>query len=225
MSAPFDTALDQPSAAPRRTPVVVRLLVVATFVVILNETIMINAIPRLMDSFHVSEQAAQWVSTAFMLTMAAVIPVTGWFLQRVSTRTAYSTAMGVFLAGTALAAVAPIFEVLLLGRVVQAAGTAVMMPLLMTTLMTVVPEGDRGRVMGNVTMAISVAPALGPTVSGVVLQLGSWRLLFLLVLPIAAVVTRSGLRQLENVGEPEVSDIDWFSVVWPHSASAAWSTA
>jgi len=212
MSAPFDTELGRPST-PRRTPVVVRLLVIATFVVILNETIMINAIPRLMASFKVSEQAAQWVSTAFMLTMAAVIPVTGWFLQRVTTRTAYATAMGTFLAGTALAAIAPVFEVLLLGRVVQAAGTAVMMPLLMTTLMTVVPESDRGRVMGNVTMAISVAPALGPAVSGVVLQLGSWRLLFLLVLPIAAAVTWSGLRHLENVGEPVVSDIDWFSVV------------
>lgn len=213
MPAHIDTALDQPSTAPRRTPLVVRLLVVATFVVILNETIMINAIPRLMESFHVTEHAAQWVSTAFMLTMAAVIPVTGWFLQRVGTRTAYATAMGVFLTGTAIAAAAPVFEVLLLGRVVQAAGTAVMMPLLMTTLMTVVPESDRGRVMGNVTMAISVAPALGPTVSGVVLQLGSWRLLFLLVLPLAATVAWSGLRHLEDVGEPQVSDMDWFSVV------------
>ena len=213
MLAPSDTATDHPAAPTGRTPAVVRLLVIATFVVILNETIMLNAIPRLMESFRVSEQAAQWVSTAFMLTMAAVIPVTGWFLQRVSTRTAYATAMSVFLTGTALSAVAPVFEVLLLGRVVQAAGTAVMMPLLMTTLMTVVPVGDRGRVMGNVTMAISVAPALGPTVSGVVLQLGSWRLLFLLVLPIAAAVTWSGLRQLENIGEPEVSDVDWPSVV------------
>src|SRR4051812_10495004 len=82
---------------PRRTPTVVRLLVLATFVVILNETIMLNAIPRLMVDLNVTEQAAQWVSTAFMLTMAAVIPVTGWFLQRVSTRGAYATAMGVFL--------------------------------------------------------------------------------------------------------------------------------
>ena len=212
MPATTDTTTDQPVATPGRTPAVVRLLVIATFVVILNETIMLNAIPRLMESFRVSEQAAQWVSTAFMLTMAAVIPVTGWFLQRVTTRAAYTTAMGVFLTGTALAAVAPVFEVLLLGRVVQAAGTAVMMPLLMTTLMTVVPVSDRGRVMGNVTMAISVAPALGPAVSGVVLQLGSWRLLFLLVLPIAAAVTWSGLRTLQNVGEPQVSTIDWPSV-------------
>ena len=210
---PTGPAEHQAAPAPRRTPPVVRLLVIATFVVILNETIMVNAIPRLMESFRVSEQAAQWVSTAFMLTMAAVIPVTGWFLQRVSTRAAFATAMSVFLTGTALSAVAPVFEVLLLGRVVQAAGTAVMMPLLMTTLMTVVPVSDRGRVMGNVTMAISVAPALGPAVSGVVLQLGSWRLLFLLVLPIAAAVTWSGLRTLENIGEPRVSSVDWPSVL------------
>ncbi len=202
---------DRPTAQARRTPLVVRLLVLATFVVILNETLMINAIPRLMESLHVTEQAAQWVSTAFMLTMAAVIPITGWFLQRVTTRQGYAIAMGVFLTGTALCAVAPTFTVLLLGRIVQAAGTAVMMPLLMTTLMTVVPEQDRGRVMGNVTLAISVAPALGPAVSGLILQFGSWRLLFVAVLPIAGAVTYFGLRQLTNIGEPQVSSVDWFS--------------
>ncbi|WP_405182030.1 multidrug efflux MFS transporter [Nocardia sp. NBC_01377] len=196
-----------------RTPTVIRILVLATFVVILNETIMINAIPRLMADLEVTERAAQWVSTAFMLTMAAVIPTTGWFLQRVTTRRAYAVAMGVFMAGTALSAVAPSFAVLLVGRIIQAGGTAVMMPLLMTTLMTVVPEQDRGRVMGNVTLAISVAPAMGPVVSGLVLQVGSWRWLFVLVLPIAGIITWSGLRQLENVGEPQAGAIDWASVV------------
>ncbi|GGR65942.1 DHA2 family lincomycin resistance protein-like MFS transporter [Nocardioides luteus] len=197
----------------RRTPAVITLLVLATFVVILNETIMLNAIPNLMRSFGVTEHAAQWVSTAFMLTMASVIPVTGWFLQRVTTRTAYATAMGVFIAGTLISAIAPVFGVLLAGRVIQAAGTAVMMPLLMTTLMNVVDESDRGRVMGNVTMAISVAPALGPTLSGLILGFGSWRLLFLLVLPIAIGVAWSGLRRLENVNEPAESSVDWASVV------------
>jgi DHA2 family lincomycin resistance protein-like MFS transporter len=192
---------------------VIRLLVLATFVVILNETIMINAIPNLMVALHIDEQTAQWLSTAFMLTMAAVIPVTGWFLQRVTTRHAYATAMGLFLLGTALAIVAPSFEVLLVARIIQASGTAVMMPLLMTTLMRVVPEEDRGRVMGNVTLAMSVAPAMGPTVSGVILQFGSWRLMFAVVLPIAAVITWQGLKRLENIGEPRFSAIDWFSVV------------
>ncbi|MGW2659358.1 MDR family MFS transporter [Nocardia tengchongensis] len=202
------------SSTKQRTPTVIRLLVLATFTVILNETIMINAIPRLMTDLHVTERSAQWVSTAFMLTMAAVIPVTGWFLQRVTTRRAYAIAMGVFLVGTALAAVAPSFAVLLIGRVIQAGGTAVMMPLLMTTLMTVVPEQDRGRVMGNVTLAISVAPAMGPVISGLVLQVGSWRWLFALVLPIAGAVTAFGLRKLENVGEPQTGSIDWFSVAF-----------
>lgn len=197
-----------------RTPTVIRLLVLATFVVILNETIMINAIPRLMSDLEVTERAAQWVSTAFMLTMAAVIPVTGWFLERVTTRRAYAIAMGVFIAGTALSAIAPSFAVLLIGRVVQAGGTAVMMPLLMTTLMTVVPEHDRGRVMGSVTLAISVAPAMGPVISGLVLQVGSWRWLFVLVLPIAASVTWFGLRRLENIGEPEAGAIDWPSAAF-----------
>jgi DHA2 family lincomycin resistance protein-like MFS transporter len=97
--------------------------------------------------------------------------------------------------------------------VVQATGTAVMMPLLMTTLMTVVPEHDRGRVMGNVTLAMSVAPALGPAVSGVVLQWLSWRWMFGIVLPIAALVTVLGLQRLINHGEQRPGSIDWFSVV------------
>ncbi|MFI6450223.1 MDR family MFS transporter [Streptosporangium amethystogenes] len=213
LSPQLDSPAKPATAVSGRTPAVIRLLVLATFVVILNETIMINAIPRLMEALHITEQTAQWLSTAFMLTMAAVIPITGWFLQRVSTRSAYTTAMGLFLLGTALAAVAPSFEVLLGARIIQASGTAVMMPLLMTTLMQVVPKEDRGRVMGNVSLAISVAPAMGPTVSGVILQFGSWRLLFAVVLPIAAVITWRGLKQLKNVGEPRFSTIDWLSVV------------
>ena len=213
MTAPSSTSAfpAQSRPGPGRTPAVVFWLVAATFVVILNETIMLNAIPHLMADLKIDESAAQWLSTAFMLTMAAVIPVTGWFLQRVTTRTAFATAMGVFMTGTALSAMAPAFEVLLLGRIIQAGGTAVMMPLLMTTLMTVVAEQDRGRVMGNVTLAMSVAPALGPAVSGVLLSFGSWRLIFITVLPIAALVSYLGMRNLVNVGETKPGTIDWFS--------------
>ena len=206
-----------PDPVPATTPArgsypVLRWLIAATFTVILNETIMINAIPRLMADFGVSARSAQWISTSFMLTMAVVIPVTGWFLQRVTTRAAFATAMAVFTAGTVLAAVAPVFPALIAGRVVQAAGTAVMVPLLMTTLMTVVAEHDRGRVMGNVTLAISVAPALGPTVSGLVLGVAGWRWLFIVVLPVVGVVAAMGLRKLTNVGETRPGRVDWPSV-------------
>jgi DHA2 family lincomycin resistance protein-like MFS transporter len=192
---------------------VLRWLVAATFIVILNETIMINAIPRLTVEFHVSERTAPWLTTAFMLTMAVVIPVTGWFLQRVTTRQAFALSMTVFCAGTLLAALAPVFSVLLVARVVQATGTAVMMPLLMTTLMSVVPEHDRGRVMGNVTLAMSVAPALGPAVSGVILEYLSWRWMFGLVLPVAALIGVAGMVRLRNVGEPTAGSVDVPSVV------------
>lgn len=211
--AEFEEEFATSTSTPGKTPLVIKLLVAATFVVILNETIMINAIPTLMDDFKVSESTAAWLSTVFMLTMAAVIPVTGWFLQRVSTRTAYRVAMTTFGAGTALALVAPAFELLLAARVVQAAGTAVMMPLLMTTLMTVVAPSDRGRVMGQVTLAMSCAPALGPAVSGVLLNFGGWRVIFAVVLPITVVVALLGLRRLENVGEPQAGSVSWLSVV------------
>jgi DHA2 family lincomycin resistance protein-like MFS transporter len=194
---------------------VLRWLVAATFIVILNETIMINAIPQLMVHFDVTTRAAQWLTTAFMLTMAVVIPITGWFLQRVTTRQAFGLAMVVFCSGTLIAAVAPssMFWVLILGRVVQASGTAVMMPLLMTTLMNVVPQNDRGRVMGNVTLAMSVAPALGPAVSGLILSTLSWRWMFGLVLPVAAIIAIVGLSRLKNVGAPTAGSVDVLSVV------------
>ena len=183
-------------------------LVAAAFIVILNETITTTAIPRLMADLAVDESAAQWLSTVFMLTMAVVIPTTGYLLQRLTTRAAYLAAMATFCAGTLLAALAPVFEVLLAARMVQASGTAIMMPLLMTTLMQVVHERDRGRVMGNVSLAISVAPAMGPAVSGVILQFLPWRWIFLLVLPVAGAVTLLGLRGLRNVGEPTAESLD-----------------
>jgi DHA2 family lincomycin resistance protein-like MFS transporter len=205
------TAIPEQDTAPDYG--VLRWLVAATFVVILNETIMINAIPRLMGDFQVDASAAQWLSTAFMLAMAVVIPITGWFLQRVTTRFAFGLAMTTFCTGTLLAALSWTFPVLLVARVVQASGTAVMMPLLMTTLMAVVPVHDRGRVMGNVTLAMSVAPALGPAVSGVVLQSLSWRWIFLVVLPIAGGIGLLGLRRLRDVGVPVPGTVDWASVL------------
>ena len=184
---------------------------VAAFVVILNETTMVNAIPRLMAEFHVAARDAQWLSTAFMLTMATVIPLTGWFLQRFTTRRAFATAMGLFCTGTLVAAAAWTFPLLLVARVIQAGGTAVMFPLLMTSLLTLVPSDQRGKVMGNATMVMALAPAMGPAFSGLVLQLGSWRLIFGLVLPIALATTFWGLRRLVDLGESQPGRVDWLS--------------
>lgn len=209
---PTLAATPHPVTTPARTTLVLRVLTVATFVVILNETIMNNAIPRLMADFDVQATTAQWLTTSFLLTMAVVIPMTGWIMQRLAVRRTFALAMGLFAVGTTVAAVAPAFEVLVAARVVQATGTAVMIPLLMTTLMNLVPAADRGRTMGNVSLVIAVAPAMGPAVSGVLLRLGSWRLIFIAVLPIALAALWIGLRQLPEVGEREDSALDMLSV-------------
>ncbi|MEJ3404684.1 DHA2 family efflux MFS transporter permease subunit [Rathayibacter sp. YIM 133350] len=189
------------------------VLLVATFVVILNETIMSVAIKTLQLDLGIDARSAQWLSTSFMLTMAVIIPITGFLLQRFTTRAMFITAMGLFSAGTLLAALAPGFEVLLGARIVQASGTAIMFPLLMTTLMTVVPPSQRGKTMGNVSIVISVAPAIGPIISGIVLSVLSWRWMFWIVLPIALLMLLIGFRRLQNVGERVDAPIDAFSIV------------
>lgn len=192
---------------------VIWLLLGAAFVVILNETIMGVAIPNLVDDLGITIAAAQWLTTAFMLTMAVVIPITGFLIQRFTTRQLFTVAMSLFSLGTLIAALAPGFEVLLLGRIVQASGTAVMMPLLMTTIMTLVPAASRGRFMGRISIVMAAAPALGPTISGLILSFASWRFMFWLVLPIALIMLVVGNRRIQNIGENQRKPIDILSVV------------
>jgi DHA2 family lincomycin resistance protein-like MFS transporter len=197
----------------RESVTIIATLLVATFVVILNETIMNVALQRLMVDLRVDAPTVQWLSTGFMLTMAVVIPTTGFILQSLSTRAVFMLAMGLFAGGTALAAAAPGFEILLLARIIQAGGTAIMLPLLMTTILTLVPLARRGAVMGNVSIAISVAPALGPTVSGLILEHFTWRFMFVFVLPVALAAFALGAKYLTNVGETEKTKLDFLSVV------------
>ncbi|MCH8560703.1 MULTISPECIES: MDR family MFS transporter [unclassified Nesterenkonia] len=173
-------------------------LLVSTFVMILNETLMNVALQPLMEEFQVTEPTIQWLTTAFMLTLATVIPITGFLMQRYSLRAVFTAAMGLFILGTALAAAAPGFEVLLAGRVVQASGTAIMLPLMMTTVLTLVPLRRRGVVMGNISIVISVAPATGPALSGLILHLADWRWLFLVILPIAVIALFLGRPRLNK---------------------------
>ncbi len=192
---------------------VITLLLVSGFVVILNETVMGVAVPHLMADLQISAGTAQWLTTAFLLTMAIVIPITGYLLQRFSTRSVFMLAMSSFSLGTLICALAPGFEVLVAGRVVQAMGTAIMLPLLMTTVMSLVPPASRGLVMGNISIVISVAPAIGPTVSGLILSALDWRWMFWLVLPIGIASLLLGMSRIRNVSEPKPTPLDIVSVV------------
>ncbi|MGO2140493.1 MAG: MDR family MFS transporter [Leucobacter sp.] len=196
-----------------REQLAIWLLLGSAFVVILNETIMGVALPELMHTLGISASEGQWLTTAFLLTMSVVIPITGMLIQRVPTRALFIAAMTLFSVGTLVAALAPGLPMLLVGRIVQACGTAIMMPLLMTTVVTLVPPGQRGRIMGRISIVMSVAPALGPTVSGMILEVLSWRWLFLLVLPIAIVALVLGGVRMPNVGVRKRTSIDVLSVL------------
>src|SRR5690242_1597456 len=121
-----DIASTAPSGLSTRNRTALGLLLAAVFVVFLNETMMAVALPRIQESLHIDATQGQWLTTAFALTMAVVIPITGWLMQRLRTRTVFTLAMSSFVVGTLVAALSPVFEVLVAGRVIQAVGTAIM---------------------------------------------------------------------------------------------------
>ncbi|GAB3184383.1 MDR family MFS transporter [Nesterenkonia halophila] len=194
---PAEAAPDRLSAGNKLT---IGVLLVSAFVMILNETVMNVALQPLMEEFQVAESTVQWLTTAFMLTLSVVIPTTGWLMQRLNLRATFTLAMSLFVVGTAVAGAAVGFPMLLVGRVVQAAGTAIVLPLMMTTVLTLVPLHRRGVVMGNIAIVISVAPATGPALSGTILHFADWRFLFLTILPIAAAALLLGRPRLSDDG-------------------------
>ncbi|HWM34984.1 MAG TPA: DHA2 family efflux MFS transporter permease subunit [Pseudolysinimonas sp.] len=200
-------------AIARRNRTALILLLAAVFVVFLNETMMTVALPKIQEALRIDATQGQWLTTAFALTMAVVIPTTGWLLQRLNTRPVFIVAMVTFSVGTLIAALSPIFEMLIVGRVVQAVGTAIMMPLMMTTVMTIVPPQNRGRIMGRISIVMSVAPAVGPTVSGALLQFLPWQGLFWVMLPIALVMLAIGIRYVPDVTETRAAPLDVASVI------------
>ncbi|TQK30081.1 DHA2 family lincomycin resistance protein-like MFS transporter [Arthrobacter sp. SLBN-53] len=205
--------------APPSAAVIIALLVFSAFVMILNETIMSVALPVLIVDLDIAARTAQWLTSGFLLTMAVVIPMSGSLLQRFSVRTIFTCAMSLFSGGTLIAALAPGFPALLAGRIVQACGTAVMVPLLMTTVMKLIPAERRGQTMGTISIVIAVAPAVGPTLSGIILGSLNWRWTFWIVLPIALLAFAAGLTWLRVADDREQhTPIDAISV--PLSAIA-----
>ena len=201
------------TTAPPKAGLLIAVLVGSAFVMILNETILSVALRDLTVDLGVPATTVQWLTSGFLLTMAVVIPITGYLLERFTPRAVFLTSLSLFSTGTLLAALAPGFEVLLAGRVVQAAGTAVMVPLLMTTIMRLVPPERRGATMGTITIVIAVAPALGPTIGGAVLAGLGWRWMFGLVLPLALIALVVGARYLRLTSQTRKVPFDVVSVL------------
>ncbi len=166
----------------------VLVLLVGTFCTVLNGTILTTAFPTLMDTFNVSTSAVQWLTTGFLMVNGIMIPVTAWLSTNYSTKTLYLFAMSTFLLGTIMAFVAPNFATILIGRLVQAVGVGITMPLMQLVMLSIFPANQRGTAMGLGGLVIGLAPAIGPTLSGWIIDNWTWRDLFGMIIPIVIIV-------------------------------------
>lgn len=162
---------------------VVAAMMLGAFVAILNQTLLNVAIPHIMNDFGVSASTVQWLSTGYMLTNGVIIPITAFLTARLGTRKLFIFAVLSFTIGSVICSISTTFSLLMLGRIVQAAGAGIIMPLLMTVFLTIYPPDQRGAAMGLMGVAILFAPAVGPTLSGWIIGHYSWRILFDIVIP------------------------------------------
>lgn len=196
----------------RKGPMLTAMLLGA-FAAILNQTLLNIAIPKIMLDFGVSASTAQWLTTAYMLVNGVLIPITAFLMQTFSTRKMFLTAMTLFGIGTLTCALAPGFGFLLGGRVIQAAGTGMLMPLLTNVFLTLFPPEKRGAAMGTLGVVLMFAPAIGPTLSGWIVQNYSWRVLFYIVLPFVIFDIIVAYFLLRNVTKLTYPKIDVWGII------------
>ena len=190
----------------------VLVLIVGSFCTVLNGTLLSTALPSIMKDFNISTATAEWLSTAFLLVNGVMIPISAWLINRFGSKKMYLTAMSTFFIGTLTAALAPNFQTLLAGRIIQGLGVGVTMPLLQTIMLSIFPADKRGAAMGTVGIVIGLAPAIGPTLSGWVVDNLSWRYLFSIIAPIAGIVVILAAFLVKDVLPTKDEKIDIFSV-------------
>ncbi|WP_342431644.1 MDR family MFS transporter [Neobacillus sp. FSL H8-0543] len=177
---------------------ILTVLMIGAFITFLNNTLLNIALPSIMVDLNIETSTVQWLTTGFMLVNGILIPATAFLIQKYSVRNLFLVAMGLFTAGTILAGTAHVFPILLGGRMIQASGSAIMMPLLMNVMLVAFPIEKRGAAMGIFGLILMAAPAIGPTLSGWIIEHYNWRMLFHFVTPIAVVVLLIGLFLLKD---------------------------
>jgi EmrB/QacA subfamily drug resistance transporter len=202
------------TSAPDSPPYgIIAVLIVGAFIAFLNNTLLNIALPSIMIDLDIGPSTVQWLTTGFMLVSGIMIPMSAYFIQKYSVRRLFLIAMGLFTAGTILAGTAHIFPVLLTGRMIQASGTAIMMPLLMNVMLVSFPIEKRGTAMGVFGLVLMFAPAIGPTLSGWLIEHYDWRMLFHFITPIAAIVLLLGFFLLKDKKEKVHLRLDVLSVI------------
>lgn len=195
-----------------RIPILI-VLVSGAFVTILNQTLLATALPHIMADLNIDASIAQWLQSVFMLVNGIMIPITAFLIGKFTTRGLFLSAMGLFALGTLVCSVAPNFSLLIVGRILQASGAGIMMPLMQTILFMMFPIEKRGSAMGMFGLVIAFAPAIGPTMSGWLIEQFPWRSLFYVVLPIVLLDIAVAYVILKNVTKQTNPKVDVLSII------------
>lgn len=196
-----------------RPVLLVIVLLIGTFCTVLNQTILATAFPTLMKYFDISTSTVQWLSTGFLLVNGIMIPISAWLTTRIPSKKLYISAMLFFLVGTFIAFKADTFSALLTGRLVQAVGVGIAMPLLQTMMLSIFPMEKRGASMGLAGLVVGLAPAIGPTLSGYIIDHYRWQTLFGMILPIVIVVIIASFFFMRDVIPTKKTSVDVLSVI------------
>ncbi len=197
----------------RKDIVMVAVLLVGVLLAVLNQTFLSPALPTIMESLAVDATTVQWLTSGYALVEAVVIPLSAYLIGRFSTRKLFISAFVLFTCGSLAAALAPNFWVLLLGRVLQATCTGMSMPMVFTVILLVFPREKRGTAMGIIGLIIGFAPAVGPSVAGILVDSVGWRALFAIVTALSVVVILLAVFLLRNYGNFHRAPFDALSVV------------
>ena len=193
--------------------IVVGVIVVGSFIALLNQTVMSPALPALMRDFNITTGTVQWVTSVYMLVSGIMVPISGYLIDKFSTRKLFAGALATFMVGTLLCAVAPNFVLLLVGRILQSAGSGVLLPLVAVVPMLVYPPDKRGTAMGMAGIVMAAGPAIGPVVGGLVIDGFGWRPMFIGIAVVALVILVGGTMMLKNVGELKNPKLNVLSVI------------
>ena len=197
----------------RKDTVMVAVMLAGTLLAVLNQTLLSPALPAIMAGLEVDATTVQWLTSGYSLVEAVIIPLSAYLIGRFTTRQLFITGFSIFMAGSLAAAVAPNFWVLLLGRVLQAACTGMAMPMVFTVILLVFPREKRGTAMGVIGLIIGFAPAIGPSLAGLLVDTVGWRWLFGIVTILSAVVIAVAVGVLRNYGNFKRTTFDKLSVL------------
>ncbi|EJS73455.1 MFS transporter [Bacillus cereus] len=192
---------------------VVTVLILGMFISILNQTIINVALPPLMNEFNVSTSTAQWLITGFMLVNGILVPISAFLVSRFTYRKLFVAAMLFFTVGSIICATSGNFTMMMTGRIIQAVGAGILMPVGMNIFMTLFPPHKRGAAMGLLGVAMILAPAIGPTITGWVIENYSWNLMFYGMFVIGLIITFLSLKFFTLAQPVSKTKLDVFGVI------------